>query len=422
MGQYYRIHFCPKFTGEVSIFKGSALKLLEMAYWKDIFCDDIASLIVNEPTYITWCGDYADEDECRRCGFHYSTVWKSPQEPSQVTPKPDFDIEKQAALINHTRREYLDLKKYKAKGEDYAEENRSLAVSQIALGHPLPLLTALGNGRGGGDYCAGMLNYHHVGRWAGDLISIGEIPKGYKEFDTLFVVKFFNSGFAKRSDEYMKKVLKLDDDVMDLRRKESDTHKQGVLCYAMDLVNTLIEHPVERMAPSDIWTNAESFEKTLLLGAKDWSEYSKDGHSLTHLDDIADRLEPQVEELCFDKQTEALEEAVSLLKNLAFNNSFTKGVIMTYKPNPIKTDDVVLPESVLELGEMIAENTHEVWAKGREDDGWTYGEERNDAEKKHPCMIPYAKLSDEEKEYDRRTSMETLKLIYKLGYKIVKND
>ena len=70
------------------------------------------------------------------------------------------------------------------------------------------------------------------------------------------------------------------------------------------------------------------------------------------------------------------------------------------------------------MAEDIAKNVHEVWSEGRMKDGWTHGEERNDAEKKHPCLVPYEELSEEEKEYDRNTSIETIKLILKLGFKI----
>ena len=73
-----------------------------------------------------------------------------------------------------------------------------------------------------------------------------------------------------------------------------------------------------------------------------------------------------------------------------------------------------------ELCELLSKNTHEVWSAGRIRDGWTYGETRDDVKKHHPCLIPYEELSDSEKEYDRNTSMETLKLILKLGYKISK--
>ncbi len=91
-----------------------------------------------------------------------------------------------------------------------------------------------------------------------------------------------------------------------------------------------------------------------------------------------------------------------------------------YKPQPIDTTDVILSKDILELSEKLAENTHEVWAKGRIKQGWTYGMQRDDTLKQTPCMLPYDELPDSEKEYDRNTSIETLKLIIKFGYKIVK--
>lgn len=91
-----------------------------------------------------------------------------------------------------------------------------------------------------------------------------------------------------------------------------------------------------------------------------------------------------------------------------------------YLPNPIDTGNITLPEELLALTEKIAENVHEVWAQGRIREGWTYGESRNDALKTTPCLVPYSELSDAEKQYDRNTAMETLKLITALGYKIEK--
>lgn len=93
-----------------------------------------------------------------------------------------------------------------------------------------------------------------------------------------------------------------------------------------------------------------------------------------------------------------------------------------YTPSPIDTSDVILPEEILSLAERLAENTHEVWSQGRLNDGWTYGEKRDDINKKHPCLIPYSELSEGEKEYDRATAMETLKLIIKLGFKFEKAE
>ena len=91
-----------------------------------------------------------------------------------------------------------------------------------------------------------------------------------------------------------------------------------------------------------------------------------------------------------------------------------------YVPAPVDTSDVVLPEELNVLVEMIAENVHEVWAESRISEGWQYGEDRSDALKQHPCLVPYEDLPEIEKDYDRNTSLGTLKLITKLGFKITK--
>lgn len=91
----------------------------------------------------------------------------------------------------------------------------------------------------------------------------------------------------------------------------------------------------------------------------------------------------------------------------------------TYTPQPIDTKDVVLPEELNKMAEQMAKNVHEIWSETRIAQGWTYGSVRNDANKKHPCLVPYEELSEEEKVYDRNTSVETLKFILKAGFDIV---
>jgi len=91
-----------------------------------------------------------------------------------------------------------------------------------------------------------------------------------------------------------------------------------------------------------------------------------------------------------------------------------------YTPKPLDTKNVNLPEDLMQLTEEIAEQVHDVWAQGRIAEGWTYGEKRDDVNKTTPCLVPYAELPDSEREYDRRTALETLKLIIALGYKIDK--
>lgn len=92
-----------------------------------------------------------------------------------------------------------------------------------------------------------------------------------------------------------------------------------------------------------------------------------------------------------------------------------------YQPTPIATDDVELPEELLELTERLAENVHDVWAAGRIAEGWVYGERKNSQKKTTPLLVPYDELPETEKEYDRRTVLESIKLMKKLGYQLVKD-
>lgn len=93
-----------------------------------------------------------------------------------------------------------------------------------------------------------------------------------------------------------------------------------------------------------------------------------------------------------------------------------------YTPKPIDTSNIVLPADLLELTEKIAENVHDVWAVERMCAGWTYGPNRDDEKKENPCLVPYSELPESEKEYDRNTALETIKMILSMGYKITSND
>ena len=89
-----------------------------------------------------------------------------------------------------------------------------------------------------------------------------------------------------------------------------------------------------------------------------------------------------------------------------------------YTPQPIDTSKIELPKELDTLVESISKNVHEVWAQTRISQGWSYGTERNDELKQHPCLFPYEQLPEEEKVYDRNTALGTLKLIVSMGFKI----
>lgn len=91
-----------------------------------------------------------------------------------------------------------------------------------------------------------------------------------------------------------------------------------------------------------------------------------------------------------------------------------------YEPHPIDLSNVEISNDLIELREAIAENAHEVWAYNRKQEGWSYGPERDDLKKLHPDMIAYNQLPESEKLYDREMAMNTIKLLKKLGWELIK--
>ena len=92
-----------------------------------------------------------------------------------------------------------------------------------------------------------------------------------------------------------------------------------------------------------------------------------------------------------------------------------------YIPEPIETKDVELSDDLKSISEDLGKHVHEVWAKGRITQGWTLGPVRNDELKQTPCLVPYEELTEEERDYDRNTSQETLRFLIKQGYRLVKD-
>ena len=91
-----------------------------------------------------------------------------------------------------------------------------------------------------------------------------------------------------------------------------------------------------------------------------------------------------------------------------------------YAPQPDDLEDVRLPEALARLAESLARNVHDTWIRQRLADGWRWGPKRDDEQRTHSCLVPYEQLTEEEKQYDRNTSIATLKFIISQGFKIVR--
>ncbi|KAL5285595.1 hypothetical protein ACFFRR_007348 [Megaselia abdita] len=89
-----------------------------------------------------------------------------------------------------------------------------------------------------------------------------------------------------------------------------------------------------------------------------------------------------------------------------------------FVPKPVDTSTVTLPSSVDSIKEKLAENIHEMWALNKIEAGWSWGDQRDDYNRIHPCLTQFEKLPPAEKRYDSQLAVQTLKTIISLGYYI----
>lgn len=152
------------------------LKLMETSWFLNGFVNGVMNTL-KTPHLVAWVGDYAVEEESG--AFSYDGVEEN------ISSKTNGFFK---YLVNHTKRQFLDLTKY---------YNRCCNISKrvndecFMVPHPLPLLTAIGNDRGGGDFHSGLIGYDMVGYWAKDLIQLvdyGKLKKlNYNEFEVVFL-------------------------------------------------------------------------------------------------------------------------------------------------------------------------------------------------------------------------------------------
>lgn len=155
----------------------SGLKLMEHSWLENDFVNGVLEAIWDNPSKVAWVGDYADSDEDFDGHYTedvYETVWRDErnERPFDEVPK----IHRTGFIVNHDKGRFVDLERY-AKAAGF---NPEWDEGYVWVTHPLPLLTAIGNGRGGGDYRG--VNEFMVGMWVMDLLSFTEErPNGMEE-------------------------------------------------------------------------------------------------------------------------------------------------------------------------------------------------------------------------------------------------
>lgn len=148
------------------------MKLTEHSWWHNGYVNAVAKILFGEPHRVAWVGDYACYiapcTEAIYAAAHRNDTVELADE-TEFNPDETF-------LVNHTKKLFLDCSKYYA-----AVQGKSHLGAEWVL-HPLPLITAIGNGEGGGDYFGD--NRDLIGMWAWDELSFEvHVPDGYTEIN-----------------------------------------------------------------------------------------------------------------------------------------------------------------------------------------------------------------------------------------------
>ena len=91
-------------------------------------------------------------------------------------------------------------------------------------------------------------------------------------------------------------------------------------------------------------------------------------------------------------------------------------------PQKDKGSDSPSPESVQAIIEdnieVLAEIEHLMWMEEKFRDGWQFGTPRDDDRRIHHSLVPYADLSESDKQKDRNQVRKYLEFVDMAGYKI----
>jgi hypothetical protein len=90
--------------------------------------------------------------------------------------------------------------------------------------------------------------------------------------------------------------------------------------------------------------------------------------------------------------------------------------VSPYRPRPINTSRLELGDCQ-HLIEPLARNAHEVWAQMRMQSGWTYGPQRDDARRLHPCLVPFEEMSETDRAFDYDMIAEILRAAVIMGFR-----
>lgn len=201
MGQYYMPTLIAE-DGTVSTLYShqydNGLKLMEHSYIGNNFVNAVLTQLWKHPMKVAWIGDYSDGEDGdpyeaklphEEFMNYYRMAWGEHEEEYRIHPEARnvVDINSRAYLLNHSQRCYINMAEYIASNKWTEHRWNNPKECWDSCINPLPLLTACGNGRGGGDYHDCYPDYDKIGTWAFDLIECTDVrPEGYEKYEPCF--------------------------------------------------------------------------------------------------------------------------------------------------------------------------------------------------------------------------------------------
>ncbi len=174
MGQYYMpvIKRGNKLRRVYSHDFQNGLKLTEHSYIDNNFVNVVANELVDNPAQLYWLGDYAEESDFESPTMYkriYGYAWEREKNSGTTVENANdnFDWNKDWYYINETKKEFTLMPK---------PSNLDWVFT------PISLLTAIGNGRGGGDYHK---ENSMVGYWAGDKVYLSQNKPDIKKYSDI---------------------------------------------------------------------------------------------------------------------------------------------------------------------------------------------------------------------------------------------
>ncbi|KAJ6664647.1 hypothetical protein lerEdw1_006220 [Lerista edwardsae] len=93
-----------------------------------------------------------------------------------------------------------------------------------------------------------------------------------------------------------------------------------------------------------------------------------------------------------------------------------------YKPAPMDLSCIKLTPSQEAMVDKLAENAHNVWARDRIRQGWTYGIQQDVKNRRNPRLVPYALLDDRTKKSNKDSLREAVRTLIGYGFNLEAPD